>query len=98
MSKLSDFSAYEKMANMKNMLGGSFIEFLKPNIKTKQNDSVLKMLEIAKDKPDTYLELLAVAIFHKNFEIIKYMVEKFNITEADVPPMKCSSNERSIFS
>ena len=97
MSKLSDFSAYEKMANMKNMLGGSFIEFLKPNIKTKQNDSVLKMLEIAKDKPDTYLELLAVAIFHKNFEIIKYMVEKFNITEADVPPMNALSFHNSIF-
>ena len=97
MSKLSDFSAYEKMANMKNMLGGSFIEFLKPNIKTKQNDSVLKMLEIAKDKPDTYLELLAVAIFHKNFEIIQNMVEKFNITEADVPPMNALSFHNSIF-
>jgi len=97
MSKLSDFSAYEKMANMKNMLGGSFIEFLKPNIKTKQNDSVLKMLEIAKDKPDTYLELLAVAIFHKNFEIIQNMVEKFNITEADIPPMNALSFHNSIF-
>ena len=91
MSNLGDLSDYEKMTKMKNMLGGSFIEFLKPNIKSKQNESVIKMLEIAKDKPETYLELLAVAIFHQNFEIIKYMVEKFKITEADAPSMNALS-------
>ena len=77
--------------NMKNFLGGSFIEYLKPNIKSKQNESVIKMLEIAKDKPETYLELLPVAIFHRNIEIIKYMVEHCKITEADSPYMKASS-------
>ena len=96
MSIPNDLSAYEKMNNMKNMLGGSFIEYLKPNIKSKQNESVLKMLEIAKDKPETYLELLAVAIFHQNFEIIKYMVEKFKIMETDSPYMKASSFFNSI--
>ena len=77
--------------NMKNFLGGSFIEYLKPNIKSKQNESVIKMLEIAKDKPETYLELLPVAIFHRNFEIIKYMIEHCKIMEADSPYMKASS-------
>ena len=77
--------------NMKNFLGGSFIEYLKPNIKSKQNESVIKMLEIAKDKPETYLELLPVAIFHRNIEIIKYMVEHCKIMEADSPYMKASS-------
>ena len=96
MSNLGDLSDYEKMTKMKNMLGGSFIEFLKPNIKSKQNESVIKMLEIAKDKPETYLELLAVAIFHQNFEIIKYMVEKFKITEADAPSMNALSFFNSI--
>ena len=96
MSIPNDLSTFEKVNNMKNMLGGSFIEFLKPNIKTKQNESVLKMLELAKDKPEQYLELLAVAIFHQNFEIIKYMVEKFKIMETNTPYMKASSFFNSI--
>ena len=96
MSLQNDINAFEKVNNMKNLLGGSFIEYLKPNIKTKQNESVLKMLEIAKDKPETYLELLAVAIFHKNFEIIKYMIENFKIMETDSPYMKASSFYNSI--
>ena len=96
MSLQNDINAFEKVNNMKNLLGGSFIEYLKPNIKTKQNESVLKMLEIAKDKPETYLELLAVAIFHKNFEIIKYMIEHFKIMETDSPYMKASSFYNSI--
>ena len=96
MSIPNDLSTFEKVNNMKNMLGGSFIEFLKPNIKAKQNESVLKMLEIAKDKPEQYLELLAVAIFHQNMEIIKNMVEKFKIVETDSPYMKASSFFNSI--
>ena len=83
--------------NMKNTIGG-ILEFLKSNIKTKQNENVLKMLELSKDKPEQYLELLAVAIFHQNFEIIKYMVEKFKIIETDSPYMKASSFFNSIIS
>ena len=93
MSIQNDLNA---LNNMKNFLGGSFIEYLKPNIKSKQNESVIKMLEIAKDKPEAYLELLAVAIFHRNFEIIKYMVEHFKIMETDSPYMKASSFYNSI--
>ena len=98
MSKPNDINlnTYEKMASMKNMFGNSIIEILKPNIKSHQNESVFKMLEIAKDKPETYMELLSVAIFHKNFEIIKYMVEKFKITEGDSPFMNALSFYNSI--
>ena len=91
-----NLNTLEKMTSMKNMFGNSIIEILKPNIKSHQNESVIKMLEIAKDKPDNYMELLAVAIFHKNFEIIKYMVEKFNITENDSPFMSAISFYNSI--
>ena len=100
MSHPSDINlnTLEKMTSMKNMFGNSIIEILKPNIKSGQNESVIKMLEIAKDKPDTYMELLSVAIFHKNFEIIKYMVEKFNINESDSPFMSALSFYNSILS
>jgi len=91
-----NLNTLEKMTSMKNMFGNSIIEILKPNIKSHENESVIKMLEIAKDKPDNYMELLAVAIFHKNFEIIKYMVEKFNITENDSPFMSAISFYNSI--
>ena len=91
-----NLNTLEKMTSMKNMFGNSIIEILKPNIKSHQNESVIKMLEIAKDKPDNYMELLAVAIFHNNFEIIKYMVEKFNITENDSPFMSAISFYNSI--
>ena len=91
-----NLNTFEKMNSMKNMFGNSIIEILKPSIKTHQNESVIKMLEIAKDKPDTYMELLAVAIFHKNFDIIKLMVEKFKITENDSPFMNAISFYNSI--
>ena len=93
MSHPSDINlnTYEKMNSMKNMFGNSIIEILKPNIKSHQNESVIKMLEIAKDKPETYLELLSVAISHRNMDIIKYMVEKLKITEGDSPFMNALS-------
>ena len=75
MSNQNDINTFEKMNNMKNMLGNSFIEFLKPNIKKKENEIVFKMLEMVKDKPEAYLELLAIAIFHQNIDIIKHMIE-----------------------
>ena len=98
MSKPNDINlnTYEKMASIKNSFGNSIIEILKPNIKSHQNESVFKMLEIAKDKPESYIELLSVAIFHKNFEIIKYMVEKCKITEGDSPFMNALSFQNSI--
>ena len=96
MSIPNDFSTYEKMANMKNFLGGSLNEMLKQNIKSKQNENVTKMLDFAKEKPETYMELLAAAIFHQNFDIIKYMIEKFKITEVDIPYINAISFYNSI--
>ena len=47
----ADFGTYlYVLNNMKNMLGNSFIEFLKPNIKKKENESVFKMLEMGNVK------------------------------------------------
>ena len=73
MSIPKDFRIYEKMANVENLLGGSFVELLKQNIKSQQNENATKMLDIAKEKPETYIELLSVAIFHHNKGIIEYM-------------------------
>ena len=69
----------------KDMLGISLIEMLKPNIKNKQNDYVIKTLGIVKDGAEAYLELLSVAIFHKNSEIIKLIIEKYINSEIDSP-------------
>ena len=51
------------MANMKNLLGGSFVELLKQNIKSQQNENATKMLDIAKEKPEAYIELLSNSNF-----------------------------------
>lgn len=89
-------STMEKMQNMKNMIGEGFIENLKPAIKLHQNENVLKMLELAKDKPDSCLELLSVAIFHHNVPIIKNILEKFDIKESDSPFINAFSFYNSI--
>ena len=81
---------------MKNMIGEGFIENLKPAIKLHRNENVLKMLELAKDKPDSCLELLSVAIFHHNVPIIKNILEKFDIKESDSPFINAFSFYNSI--
>ena len=96
MSIPNDLSTLEKMQNMKNMIGDGFIEFLKPNIKSHQNENVLKMLDLAKDKPDSFIELLSVAIFHHNIPIIKHIIEKSNLTETDAPYINAHSFYNSI--
>ena len=96
MSIPSDLSAMEKMQNMKNMLGEGFMEYLKPSIKSHQNENVLKFLELAKDKPDSCIELLSVAIFHNNIPIIKSILEKLNIQEIDSPYINAFSFYNSI--
>ena len=81
-----------KMPNVKNILG---LELLKQNIKSKQNDDIKNYLSSI-DKPEIYLELLSIAIFHRNFEIIKLMVEKFNIKNTFFFDMNASSFYNSI--
>ena len=96
MSFPNDLKGYEKMAQMKNMLGVSLIDILKPNIKKKENENVIKMLDIVKDKPDAYLELLSVAIFHRNLEIMKLIIEKYINSEFDAPYMNALTFFNSI--
>ena len=85
MSFQKNIESYDKIHSMNNMIGISLIDILKPNIKTKQNDNVIQMLDIVKDEPEAYLELLSVAIIHRNFEIIKLIIEKYIKTEIDSP-------------
>ena len=82
----------DKIPNVKNILG---LEPLKQNIKSKKNDEFKNYLSSI-DKPQIYLELLPIAIFHQNFEIVKLMVEKFNIKNTVFVNMNASSFYNSI--
>ena len=97
MSIPNDLSNLENMQKMKNMLGDGFMEFLKPSIKTHQNENILKMLDLAKDKPESLIELLSVAIFHHNIPVIKHIIEKINLTENDLPYLNALNFHNSIF-
>ena len=97
MSIPKDLSTLEQMQNMKNMIGDGFIEFLKPSIKAHQNENVLKMLDLAKEKPESCIELLSVAIFHHNIPVIKNIIEKLNLTENDSPYINALNFHNSIF-
>ena len=97
MSLPKELNSFENMNKMKNMLGDGFIEYLKPSIKMKQNENVLKMLELTKDKPQPCLELFAVAIFHHNVPVMKYILENLNLSEAESPYINALSFYNSIF-
>ena len=97
MSIPKDLSTLEQMQNMKNMIGDGFIEFLKPSIKSHQNENVLKMLDLAKEKPESCIELLSVAIFHHNIPVIKHIIEKMNLTENESPYINALNFHNSIF-
>ena len=75
----------ETISNMQNMLNVSLIDMLIPDIKSKKNENVIKMLDVVKDKPDVYLNLLSVAIFHKNKEIVELILDKYLTTEIEDP-------------
>lgn len=50
------------IAAMKNLFNGNLMEIIKPMIKQKSNESVMKMMDIIKDKPESWFEFLAVSI------------------------------------
>ena len=54
---------------MKNFFNGNLIEMLKPLIKQKSNESVLKMMDIIKDKPESWFEFLSVSIVY-NYSLL----------------------------
>ena len=57
---------------MKNFFNGNLIEMLKPLIKQKSNESVLKMMDIIKDKPESWFEFLSVSIVY-NYSLLFFI-------------------------
>ena len=55
---MSNQNMYKSLDKMKNMLNVSLIDILIPQIKSNQNENVINMLDIVKDKPDAYINLL----------------------------------------
>ena len=79
------FKGFDKISDMRNMLNGSLIDMLIPEIKSKKNENVIKMLDMVKDKPDMCLNILIVAIFHKNLKIVELIIEKYFTPEIEEP-------------
>ena len=75
----------------------SLIDILKPNIKKKDNKSVIEMLNIGKDEPEALLELLSVAILHKNLEIVELIIDKYISPDMQAPNMNAYSFFNSIW-
>ena len=75
----------------------SLIDILKPYIKKKENKTVIEMLNIAKDEPEAYLELLSVAILHRNLDIAKLIIDKFISSDIQAPNMNAYSFFNSIW-
>ena len=75
----------KNLDKMKNRLNVSLIDILIPEIKSNQNENVIKMLDIVKDKPDAYINLLSVAIFHKNLKIVELILEKYFTSDIEEP-------------
>jgi hypothetical protein len=69
----------DQINNLKNMVSGNLLEFIKPQIKNHQNENVLKIMDMIHDHPDIWLEFLSLSIVHKNYSIMKYMIETFRI-------------------
>ena len=82
---MSNQNMYKNLDKMKNMLNVSLIDILIPQIKSNQNENVINMLDIVKDKPDAYVNLLSVAIFHKNLKIVELILEKYFTSDIEEP-------------
>ena len=78
-------------------LNSSLIDILKPYIKKKDNKSVIEMLNMGKDEPEAYLELLSVAILHKNLDITKLIIDKYISSDIQALNMNAYSFFNSIF-
>ena len=70
---------------MKNMLNVSLADILIPDIKSHKNENVTKMLDVVKDKPEMYLSLLMVSIFHQNKKIVEIILNKYFTSEIEDP-------------
>ena len=70
----------EEFHNLKNIVNNNVLEIIKPSIKQKSNENVLKFIDVIKDRPENWFEFISISIFHQNFQIMKYMIETFRIT------------------
>ena len=70
----------EELHNLKNLVNNNVLEMIKPSIKQKSNENVLKFIDVIKDRPENWFEFISISIFHQNFQIMKYMIETFRIT------------------
>jgi hypothetical protein len=75
----------------------SLIDILKPYIKKKDNIRVIEMLNFGKEEPEAFLELLSVAIIHKNLEIAKLIIDKYISSDIQAPSMNAYSFFNSIW-
>jgi hypothetical protein len=81
----------EDLQNFKNMFDNNVIELIKPSIKEKSNEKVLKFIEIIKERPEYWFEFISISIFHQNFQIMKYMIETFRIKPTQNPTLNALS-------
>ena len=77
----------EELQNLKNMVNNNVIEMIKPSIKQKSNENVLKFMDVIKERPESWFEFISIAIFHQNFQIMKYMIETFRIVPSHNPSL-----------
>ena len=77
----------EELQNFQNILNNNVIELIKPSIKEKSNENVLKFIEVIKERPENWFEFTSISIFHQNFQIMKYMIETFRITPTQNPTL-----------
>ena len=95
---MSNQNMLKNFDKMKNMINVSLIDLLIPEIKSNQNENVIKMLDIVKDKPDAYLNLLSVAIFHKNLKIVELILDKYFTSDIQEPYINSNFLYNSILS
>ena len=77
----------EELQNLKNLVNNNVIEIIKPSIKQKSNENVLKFIDVIKERPESWFEFISIAIFHQNFQIMKYMIETFRIVPSHNPSL-----------
>ena len=77
----------EELQNLKNLVNNNLIEIINPSIKQKSNENVLKFMDVIKERPESWFEFISIAIFHQNFQIMKYMIETFRIVPSHNPSL-----------
>ena len=84
MSQENNIQNSEATINVQNMsnvsLRSELISYIKSN-KNDKNDKVIKKLDVVPGKKEIYINILSVAILHKNIEITKIILAKYLNTD-----------------